>query len=312
VFSSERLKGIDMFVSVADLGSFTRAAERLNLTGSAVSKGIARLEARLGSKLFERTTRQLRLTEAGQLFYRACTGVLSDLEEAELALHAEHAEPTGRVRLDVPASFGRLHVLPIILKYIERHPQLQPHISFSDRFIDPVEDSVDIVVRIGGADIWPDTLGHEYLGAERLVFCAAPAYIARHGLPRDADDLTRHHCVVYGRADGSASPVYLKGAGAREMERRQLPARIAIGDAEGQVAAVQAGTGIAQLPTWLVSDALQSGRLIDVLPALATDGLQMNLVWLKSRQGLAKVQALLQVFRRCLSPAGADLERVGR
>jgi DNA-binding transcriptional LysR family regulator len=311
MFNSERLKGIDVFVCVADVGSFTGAAERLNLTNSAVSKGIARLESRLGSKLFHRTTRQLSLTDAGKIFYRTCTGVLADLEEVELALNSEHAEPRGRVRIDVPASYGRLHVLPVILKYIELHPQLQPHISFSDRYIDLVEDSVDIVVRIGGPDIWPGTLEHKYLGSERLIFCASPFYLAKRGTPTTEAELEQHGCVLYGRADGLVNPLYFKGKQPREIERRFFPGHIAIGDGEGQVAAVLAGLGIAQLPLWLTNEHLRDGTLVEVLPHLATDGSQMNLVWPKSRQALAKVQAILEVFSLCLSPAGSEPTLIG-
>ena len=166
MFSSERLKGIDVFVCVADAGSFRVAAERMHLTASAISKSIARLEARLGSRLFQRTTRRLALTDAGMTFYRTCSGVLANLEEAELALHSETTELQGRVRLDLPGAFGRAQALPLILQFAQEHPRLLPHISFSDRYSDPIAEGVDIVVRIGGADIWPDTLGHHYLGNE--------------------------------------------------------------------------------------------------------------------------------------------------
>ena len=98
------------------------------------------------------------------------TGVLAELEEAELSLHAENTEPRGRIRIDLPAAFGRLQALPVVLTFVQQHPQLQPHISFSDRFIDPVEEGVDIVVRVGGPDVWPAAWGHRYLGSER---CAA-------------------------------------------------------------------------------------------------------------------------------------------
>ena len=130
MFSSERLKGIDVFVIVADLGSFTAAAGRLNLTNSAVSKSIARLEGRLGTRLFQRTTRRLSLTDAGETFYRTCTAVLSDLEEVEIALTSTQTEPQGKVRIDLPASYGRLHVLPLILDFMKLHPRLSPHVSF--------------------------------------------------------------------------------------------------------------------------------------------------------------------------------------
>ena len=164
MFSSERLKGIDVFVCVAESGSFKAAAERMSLTGSAISKSVARLESRLGARLFDRTTRRVSLTDAGTAFYRTCTGVLADLEEAELSLRAEDAEPQGRVRLDLPAAFGRSQVLPIILRCIQDYPRLVPHISFTDRFIDPLQEGVDIVVTIGGSQVWPDSLGHRYLG----------------------------------------------------------------------------------------------------------------------------------------------------
>ena len=166
MFSSERLKGIDVFVCVSDSGSFKAAAERMNLTASAVSKGIARLESRLQVRLFNRTTRRLSLTDAGAAFYQTCTGVLAELEEAELSLQAENTEPRGRIRIDLPAAFGRLQALPVVLTFVQQHPQLQPHISFSDRFIDPVEEGVDIVVRVGGPDVWPAAWGHRYLGSE--------------------------------------------------------------------------------------------------------------------------------------------------
>lgn len=307
MFSSERLKGLDVFVCVAEQGSFTAAAERLNLSSSAVSKGIARLEGRLGTRLFQRTTRRLALTDAGITFYKTCTQVLADLEEAELAIDAHNLEPRGRVRLDLPASYGRLHVLPAILQFVTDHPLLLPHISFSDRFVDPVEEGIDIVVRIGGPDAWPTALGRRYLGAERLIFCAAPQYLQVNGEPLDEHDLEQHSCVVYGDGNGMANPWYFAGQQPGEMERRVMPARIAVGDGEGQVAAVLAGMGIAQLPTWLVHRHLHDASLIEVLKDRATDGLPMHLVWLKSRENQPKVRALLDMLAHALTPAGSVL-----
>ncbi|WP_145186483.1 MULTISPECIES: LysR family transcriptional regulator [unclassified Pseudomonas] len=306
MFSSERLKGLDVFVAVADLGSFTAAADRLNLTGSAVSKSMARLEQRLGVRLFNRTTRTLALTEAGVTFYRTCTSVLADLEQVEHALGAQGDEPHGKVRLDLPASYGRLHVLPLVLAFIHQHPLLQPHISFSDRFIDPVHEGIDIVVRIGGPDTWSAALGHQYFGAQRLIFCASPAYLAQHGWPRTARDLDQHHCVGYGHGDGQVSPWFFKGRQPGEMERRTLQTRIAVGDGEGEVAAVLAGHGIGQLPTWLTQRHIDQGTLVEVLPELATDGLPMHLVWLKSRENLPKVRALLDYLLPRLAPHGSQ------
>ncbi|MFW3899058.1 LysR family transcriptional regulator [Pseudomonas bharatica] len=308
MFSSERLKGIDVFVAVADLGSFTAAAQRLNLTGSAVSKSVARLEGRLGTRLFSRTTRSLALTEAGLTFYRTCTSVLADLEEVEQALACEGNEPHGRVRIELPASYGRLHVLPLIMDFLRLHPLLQPHVSFSDHFVDPVQEGIDIVVRIGGADVWPASLGHRYFGAQRQIFCASPDYLERHGVPCTGQDLEQHQCVVYGHSNGLVSPWFFKGRQPGEMERRTMQARIAVGDGEGEVAAVLAGHGIGQLPTWLTQRHVDAGTLVEVLPDLAHDGLPMHLVWLKSRENLPKVRALLDYLLPRLAPHGTRAE----
>lgn len=301
---SERLKGIDVFVSVVERGSFAAAAQRLNLTSSAVSKSIARLEKRLQARLFARTTRKLALTDAGSVFYDTCTRVLADLEEVETQIGAQYVEPTGRVRIDLPASFGQLHALPVILDFIADHQLLTPHISMSDHFVDLVEERIDIVVRIGGPNTWPNALGHRFLGAERLIFCAAPAYLAHRGTPQTDADLALHDRVVYGRSDGQVNSWLFAGAYAAPLEQRVMPGRIAIGNAEGQVSAMLAGLGIAQLPTWLVQRQIAEGLLVEVLPQLATDGLPMNLVWLKSRQYLPKVKLLLEVLAASLTPAG--------
>jgi DNA-binding transcriptional LysR family regulator len=301
---SERLKGIDVFVSVVERGSFTAAAERLNLTSSAVSKSIARLERRLQARLFVRTTRKLALTDAGTAFFETCTRILADLEEVETQIGAEYVEPTGRVRIDLPASFGQLHALPVILDFIADHQLLTPHISMSDHFVDLVDERIDIVVRIGGPNTWPNALGHSFLGAERLIFCASPAYLAKKGTPQTDADLEQHDRVVYGRADGLVNAWLFAGADAAPLEPRVMPGRIAVGDAVGQVAAILAGLGIAQLPTWAVKDQIAQGLLVEVLPQLATDGLPINLVWLKSRQYLPKVKLLLEALAHALTPSG--------
>lgn len=308
MFSSERLKGIDVFVCVADSGSFKGAAERMSLTASAVSKGIARLESRLGTRLFHRTTRSLSLTDAGIAFYRTCTGVLAELEEAELSLLAENTEPRGRIRIDIPGAFGRLQALPIILRFAQEHALLLPHISFSDRFIDPIEEGVDIVVRIGGSDVWPATLGHRYLGSEWHIFCASPAYLSKHGTPLTDRDLEHHQCIAYGWADGTVSPWSFSGKHPGEIERRAIAAKFVVGDGEGLAIAVSAGCGIAQLPSWLIERQLEEGTLVEVLPQLATDGQAINLIWLKSRQALPKVSALLEALAAGLVPFARKIQ----
>jgi DNA-binding transcriptional LysR family regulator len=289
---SERLKGIEAFVCTADAGSFTAAGTRLNLTNSAVSKSVARLETRLGSRLFDRTTRRLTLTDAGAAFYETCVRVLGELADAEAVLAAHRSEIVGRLKVDVPVAFGRMRVLPLLLDFAERHPNLRPNITFTDRKVDIVEEGIDVAIRIGASDSWADSLGHRHLGNERVIFCAAPAYLERRAPPLSADDLARFDCILYGRADGSTIN-WRFAADAGRITERSMEARIILGSAEAQVGAVKTGFGIAQLATWLIKEELGRGELVEILPDLATAGLPLHLVWSRSRQLSPKVNALL-------------------
>lgn len=292
---SERLKGIEAFVCTADAGSFTAAGVRLNLTNSAVSKSVARLEARLGSRLFERTTRRLTLTDVGAAFYETCVRVLGDLADAEAVLAAHRSEIVGRLKVDVPIAFGRMQAMPLLLAFAERHPNLRPSITFTDRKIDIVEEGVDVAIRIGASEPWPDNLGHRYLGSERVIVCAAPAYLDRRGTPASAAALGEFDCILYGRGDGSTINWRFAREGG-QVEEYPVEARIVLGSAEAQVGAVKAGFGIAQLATWLIKDELDHGELVEILPELATVGLPLHLVWRRSRQLTPKVDALLKTL----------------
>lgn len=292
---SERLKGIEAFVVSADSGSFTAASARLNLTNSAVSKSVARLEARLGSRLFERTTRRLTLTDAGAAFYAICVRVLAELEDAAAVVTAHRSEAVGRVRLNVPVAFGRMRVMPLLLGFAERNPGLRPQVSFSDRFVDLIDDGIDIAVRISGSDQWANGLGRRYLGTERLIFCAAPGYLERHGMPQSPDELARLDCVLYGKGDGSTI-TWRFGSDGGAIEQRLMEGRMILGSAEAQVGAVRGGFGVAQLATWLIEEDLQRGALVEILPDKAAPGLTLHLVWPNSRQFNPTVAAGLELL----------------
>ncbi|MEN4825776.1 LysR family transcriptional regulator [Pseudomonas sp. P39-UII1] len=296
MLSEQRLKGIAVFICVAEAGSFTAAADRLSLTTSAVSKSVARLEERLNIKLFERSTRRLALTDAGLDYYRTCKEVVASLDEAEMAMHSPQTEPCGRVRIDLPASYGKLRVLPLLIDFIAQHELLMPHITLTDRFVDPLENGIDILVRIGGPDTWPQGMERRLLGVQQHIFCASPGYLQRRGVPETEQDLHAHGCVLYGKTDGGVYPLHFPGGHASDSEQRIVPGRIAIGNAEGQLALVLAGLGVAQLPTWLVQEHLDAGTLVQILPELTTDGLPINIAWPKSRQSQPKVRALVDAI----------------
>lgn len=297
--SLERLTGIAPFVYAADCGSFVAASEQLNLTGSAISKSVARLEQRLGVRLFERTTRQLKLTDAGQAFYETCTRILYDLAEAESVLAAQKTTPAGRLRIDLPASFGRLKVMPVLTDFCHRHPYLRPYITFTDRLVDLAEEGIDVAVRIGGINELPPAIGHRYLGCERLIFCTTPAYLARRGLPATLGDLADHDNIVYGNANGAMKPWSFPP----DVVTRPpvMGYRMMVSDSEAQLAALRAGLGIAQIATWLVDECLENGTFVQVLKDVSLDGLPLHLVWPKNKQLLPKVDALLQALTEGLA-----------
>lgn len=302
MYPSERLNGIGVFVAVADAGSFTAAAERMHLTASAVGKAIARLELRLGKRLFARSTRRVTLTDEGEAYLRVCRSVLGELEEAEQVLSYGSETPAGKLRIDLPVSFGRLKVMPVLLPFLARHPDLRPVISFTDRFVDLIDEGIDVGVRVAQQDTWPEAVGRVYLGRERKVFCAAPGYLAEHGHPVDIGDLRSHTAVLYGASDAAPSPWRLE-CGAAPVELYLPERRLVLGNAEAQVDATVGGAGIAQLPTWLIGGHLELGALRPVLPDFAIDGLPVHIVWPRSRQLLAKVDAAVKHLTSAIPPA---------
>lgn len=284
---NDRLSGITAFVHTAEAGSFAQAAERLHLTRSAVGKTIARLEERLGVRLFHRTTRHQRLTDEGQAFYERCVRALAELDAAEAALDNGRREPVGRLRVSVPVLFGRHCVAPILLDLAARYPQLELDVSFTDRRVDLIDEGIDLAVRSGALDD-SATLTARRLGTQHMVVCAAPSYLAAHGTPRTLDELGRHAGVVYSRT-GAVPPWRFLDADGREREIK-MASRVRFDDLDAIAAAAMAGAGLARLPGWLIADALRTGALVRVLGDERGVGFELYAVWPPSRHLPSKVR----------------------
>lgn len=289
----DRLDGIAVFVQAAEAGSFALAGERLHLSRSAVGKAIARLEQRLGSRLFHRTTRRQRLTEDGQAFYERCVRALAELETAAAALDRGRAEPSGHLRVTMPVLFGRHCVAPALLALARAHPRLNLELSFSDRVTDLVDEGFDLAVRIGRL---PDSgsLAARRLGTQRMAICAAPAYLAQHGRPRSADELATHSAIVYARG-GHELPWQLRDADGRTLEPR-LHSRLRLDDVQAIADAAIAGAGLAWLPCWLLARHLRTGELevvLDCERVLATD---IYAVWPQTQYLPAKTRAAIDAL----------------
>jgi DNA-binding transcriptional LysR family regulator len=276
---SDRLGGIAAFVQAAESGSFALAAERLNLTRSAIGKSIARLEQRLGVRLFHRTTRRVSLTDDGQAFYESCLRALRELESAEAALESGRQVPSGRLRVSMAVVFGRHCVAPILTRLATAHPALELDLSFSDRPVDLIEDGFDLAIR-GGA--MPDQ-GHlmmRRLGEQRMRVVASPDYLARHGTPQSLDDLAGHEGVVYGRG-AQVKSWQFKGPDGQAIET-EMRCRLRLDDLEAIVDATLEGAGLAWLPCWLIAPHVKSGALATLLPPALSIGYPVYAVWPQS------------------------------
>jgi DNA-binding transcriptional LysR family regulator len=289
----ERLNGIVAFVQSVETGSFAQAAERMQLTRSAVGKSVARLEEQLGVRLFHRTTRRQSLTEDGEAYYERCVRVLAELDAAEAAFDTGRREPTGRLRVSVPVLFGRHCVAPVLLRLARKYTGLAVEVSFSDRVVDLIEEGFDLAVRIGTL---PDTgsLAARRLGSQRMAICAAPSYLAEHGHPRNVEDLNGHTGIVYGRAGQIAAWPVRDGAGS--IREPLIESRLRFDDLQAIADAAVSGAGLAWLPCWLLAPYVRAGELILVMDSqrvLATD---IHAVWPQTRHLSSKARAAIDAL----------------
>lgn len=266
--SDAAIPEIAAFVTVAQAGSFTRAAETLATSKSNVGKAVQRLEARLKTKLFQRTTRAVRLTEDGETYLAAARSALAGLREAEQALAARRAEPIGRVRLNLPAGFGRL-LFPTLAELRLRYPRITFELALTDRMADAVGEGWDIVVRIG--DLPQDSdLTVRKLCALRFGLYASPDYLARRGDVRTVADLSGHDAIIFRGSSGQLRPwTLLDGDTVRDI----LPEpSLIMSDGQVLVEAAMNGFGITQILDRVAHPQVTAGRLVNVLPEANLDG----------------------------------------
>lgn len=292
----DRFAGIREFVAAVDHGSFTAAAEALAITGSAVGKSISRLEARLGIQLLHRSTRRIDLTSAGDTFLGACRRILEDLDQTEALLSTGHEQPIGRLRVDLPTTFGRRHIVPALLSLTQRFPRLDLSVTLQDRAVDLVSEGVDLAVRIGALEAFPDLVARE-LGKQRLLICGAPAYLARRGEPTGRDDLLAHDCLIGWRRSGRAGWLLPNAERDGDAAYFDVRARHVLTDGDALLDACLSGCGLAQLPEWLAREGLRSGALREVLPGLSITT-PIHVIWQKTRHLQPKVRVVVDELIR--------------
>lgn len=295
----DRLETMQVFVRVAERMSFSAAARDLGLPASTVSDAVKGLEKRLGARLLERTTRQVRLTPDGEAYHRRCLALLADFEEAETAFRG--AKPKGTLRIDAQGSLARHIILPGLPRFLDEHPGLDVQMSETDRFIDPIAEGVDCVVRAG-------PVGNSDLVARRVallveVTCVSPGYIARYGEPERWDRLGGHRMVGYrSSATGGVLPLEFMVGG--EKKTAMLPMVLAVNAAESYRKAAMLGLGLIQVPRYRNEHDLADGGLVEVLRDTPPSPTPVSLLFPRDRLMSPRVRVFLdwltEEFRRAL------------
>ncbi len=285
-------EGLDEFVAVAECGSFSRAAERLRVSSSHVSRQVARLEERLQARLFYRTTRRVSLTEAGQTFFVRCQHLVEERDAAYLAVSDLHSAPAGLLRMTAAVAYGERFIVPLVNEFMARHPQLSVEIELTNRMLDLVQEGFDLAIRLGRLS--DSSLIATRIAPRSMYLCAAPAYLARHGTPHTLTELARHNCLIgtndtwIFQQDGQPYP--FKPAGNWRCNSGQAVLDAAL-----------RGFGLCQLPDYYVLNPLQRGELVSLLSDNQPPDTAVWAVYPQRRYPLPKVRLLVEALKTGLS-----------
>lgn len=304
-FDPVQLGSIELFCRAAEAGSFTAAAEAAGVTPAAVSRSVARLEARLGVRLFVRTTRQIRLTDDGRAYFERCRPALAEIEDAERAVAGSRSAPAGLLRISVPTTYGHYRVLPRLPEFLRRYPELRVEVNVANRQIDFVEEGYDLAIRLGEP---PDSgLVARRLEDAALGVFAAPAYLARRGTPASLEALRGHDCIQFILPrTGRPMPWVFRDGGA-DVDF-PFASRVQVSDdVLGCVTLARAGAGLFQIYRFIVEDELRRGELVEVLQPYAGRSRPFCLLYPRNRHLSQRVRAFVD-FMLAGAGAGAGAE----
>lgn len=285
----DRLAAMQVFAQVVESGSFAKAAERLGLSTSATSRQVAELESHLHTRLLNRTTRRVSLTESGRAYYERAVQLLADLEEAEQEAARAAVVPRGTIKLTTSVNFGVRQVAPAIAAFLARHAEVRFDVSLSDRVVDLVEEGLDLAVRIGGTG--SENLVARKLGETRLVPCASAEYLKAHGVPRSPEDLACHNCFTYEYLTPRNVWRFRDAAGNERAVRVSGNLHSNNGDLLAEAAAQ--GAGIAFEPAFIVGPEVRAGRLVRLLPEFVAPPMPIYAVYPSRKHLSAKVRVFV-------------------
>lgn len=295
----DRIDVIKIFVRVAELGSFTQAADILGIAKASTSAAVRELETELGTRLLQRTTRKVTMTQDGLAFYERSRDMLAELDELQSMFQQDDAGLSGRLRVDLPVALARNIVMPALPGFLDRHPRLQLDLSSTDRLVDVVQEGFDCILRVGW--LADSSLVARPLGAFPMVNCASPAYLARFGTPATPADLSRHRLVDYAPALGGRSALfeYMEGGARRTVV---VPAVLAVNNSDAYQAACQAGLGIIQAPLSGMAALLADGRLVTLLPDYCAAPMPVTLLYPSRRHLSRRARGFMDWLAEVMAP----------
>jgi LysR family transcriptional regulator, regulator for bpeEF and oprC len=285
-----QLDDLASFIAVAETKGFATAARRLGLSTAGVSKSVLRMEERLKVRLFTRTTRRVTLTPEGERFYSRCRVILDDLSDAESEITDTTSILRGRIRFDMPITYGQRHVLPALMTFRARHPQVELDLRLTDTMTNLVEEGVDVALRFG--DLHDSRFIARNLGSPRLVTCASPSYLAERGIPRTLDDLSHHTCMSF-LMQGSGRLLRWRfevEGKVIELNRKQ---DLIVNDGGAHRRLALLGAGLIQELDWNVAEELANGSLVECLAAFSSRAFPLAIIWPAGRYQPRRVRALI-------------------
>jgi DNA-binding transcriptional LysR family regulator len=284
----DRLEAMSVIVAVTETGSFSAASRRLKKPVATVSRNVAELEARLKAQLFQRSSRQMTLTDAGRSYIEACRRIIEQVDDAEREVSGEYRVPKGDLAITSPWGLGHMHLMPIAVEFMNAYPEIALRLVLTDRIVDTVEENIDISIRIG--NLADSNLIAMKVGSVRFVLCASPGYLAEHGRPSEPTELATHDCISVDSVAPQRSWKFIKDG--REIAV-PIRSRLTVSDSEAAVDAAVAGAGIARVMSYKMEAARRAGQLVIMLEEFEQEPWPVHIVYAERKPVPLKLRAFL-------------------